>query len=74
MSDKKKEDPITTKMILETLDESIMILSLPYTKLKRLEGMGVKTIRDFRDYEFDEDEDQSLLNSQEHFRMIWGGY
>ena len=44
---------------------------MPYTKLKRLERMCIKTIRDFRDYEFDKDEEQGVLNAQEHFQSIF---
>jgi len=74
MSDIKKKDPTITKSILETLDDSIMELCYPYTKLKRLEGMGIKTIRDFRDYEFGEDADEDILNTQRHFKELWGDY
>ena len=65
------EDQKTLEIVRETLEESIMELSMPYTKLKRLEGMGIKTIRDFRDYEFTEDEEQGVLNSQKHFQLIF---
>jgi len=41
------------------------------SELKRLEGMGIKTIRDFRDYEFAEDEDKGVTNSQRHFKEIF---
>ena len=74
MSDIKKKDPTITKIILETLDDSIMTLCFPYTKLIKLERMGIKTIRDLRDYEFGEDADQDILNTQRHFKAIWGDY
>jgi hypothetical protein len=65
------EDPIVLEIVRETLDDSIMELCFPYSELKRLEGMGIKTIRNFRDYEFAEDEDEGVTNSQRHFRQIF---
>ncbi len=65
-----KENTKVLEIVRETLDDSIMTLSFPYTKLKRLEGMGIKTIRDYRDYEFAEDEDEDVLKTQEHFKLI----
>ena len=47
MSDIKKKDPTITKSILETLDDSIMELCYPYTKLKRLELFGFLTKKSF---------------------------
>jgi hypothetical protein len=57
--------------VRDTLEDSIMILAMPYTKLKRLERMGIKTIRDFRDFEFAEDEDKGTLNRQKHFQEVF---
>tara|TARA_R110002153_G_scaffold272158_1_gene440544 strand:- start:1968 stop:2195 length:228 start_codon:yes stop_codon:yes gene_type:complete len=65
------EDHVTLEIVRETLDESIMDLSLAYEILKRLEGMGIITIRDFRDYEFSKDEIQSILNTQKHLKLIF---
>lgn len=48
-----------------------MELCFPYTELKRLERMGIKTIRDFRDFEFDEDADQDILNAQRHIKDVF---
>lgn len=58
-------------IIRDTLEDSIMVLCFPYTQLKRLERMGIKTIRDFRDYEFAEDEDEGVTNSQRHFKEVF---
>jgi hypothetical protein len=68
---KMSEDPIILEIVRETLDDSIMVLCFPYSELKRLEGMGIITIRDFRDYEFAEDEDKDVTNSQQHFKNIF---
>lgn len=65
------EDPNILQIVRKTLDDSIMVLSFPYTKLKRLERMGIKTIRDFRDYEFDETEEEDITNTQVHFKNVF---
>ena len=65
------EDPKVLEIVRETLDESVMEMCFPYTELKRLERMGIKTIRDFRDYEFAEDEDKDILNAQRHFKDVF---
>ena len=39
------EDPKILEIVRETLDDSIMSLCFPYSELKRLQGMGIKTIR-----------------------------
>tara|TARA_B100000497_G_C7608544_1_gene365472 strand:- start:30 stop:263 length:234 start_codon:yes stop_codon:yes gene_type:complete len=66
------EDPKVLEIIRETLDESIMEMCFPYTESKRLERMGIKTIRDFRDYEFAEDkEDKDILNAQRHVKDVF---
>ena len=65
------EDQKVLKNVRETLEESIHVLAIPYSKLKRLERMGMKTIRDFRDFEFPEDEDESLLDAQKHMQTVF---
>jgi len=65
------ENPKVLEIVRETLEESIHVLSMPYSELKRLERMGIKTIRDFRDFEFPKDEDELLLNAQKHFQIVF---
>jgi len=65
------EDPKVLEIVRETLEESIHVLAIPYSELKRLERMGIKTIRDFRDFEFPEDEDESLLDAQKHMQTVF---
>jgi hypothetical protein len=67
-----KENSTVLEIVRETLDDSIVELTFPYTTLKRLQEMDIKTIRDFRDYEFDKDEDEDILNTQRHFiAILW---
>ena len=66
------EDQKVLKIVRETLEESIHVLAIPYSELKRLERMGMKTIRDFRDFEFNEnEEDKSLLDAQKHMQTVF---
>jgi|TARA_B110000908_G_scaffold74520_1_gene89789 hypothetical protein len=66
------EDPKVLEMVRETLEESVMVLAMPYSELKRLERMDIKTIRDFRDFDFvKEEEDESLLDAQKHIQTVF---
>lgn len=65
------EDPKVLEIVREALEESVHVLSMPYSELKRLEKMGIKTIRDFRDFEFSKDEDELLLNAQKHMQTVF---
>ena len=62
------------KRIIKSLKQSLMTLGYSEEVEKRLEDLGIKSRWDFINFDFDENEDERILNDQKNLKDIYNNW
>lgn len=62
------------KRIIESLKQSLVSLGYSEELKKRLKDLGIESRWDFINYDFDENEDERILNDQKNFKDMYNDW